>query len=193
MFKYKVYFRVALFPEGVKGYHFEEDEVGGVIHHTFIEDTEVFEKYLCTKEQSDYVLNKFINEYVYSSINETITELSYEANGTFYCKIKLNNKECLSENDYELKLFIEELLWPADTSDNIIVYINGINYNLDLKVDYFTDLLEEEKEQEQEQEKDTSNSVYYTELINNAVKMLEEFDTKSQPKNQNQREEIEFI
>lgn len=198
MLTYKVYFRVALYPEGVKGYHFEEEEADGVTHHTFIEDTDVFKQYLCTKEQSDAVLNKFINEYD-NSIDETIYELRYEDNGTFYCKIKLNDKEWLNKNDYVLQLFLEELLWPPDTSDNIIVCVNGIHYNLDLKVDYFTECLEEEEEKEPEEEEPEekeqykSNSVYYTELINNAVKLLEEFDNKSQPKNQNQHEQIEFI
>ena len=153
MLTYKVYFRIALFPEGVKGHHFEEEtDENGLTYSKLIEDTDVFEQYLCSKEQSEFVLSELITVCVYNLIDKnTISELTYEGNGNFYCKIILNEEYWLNTTDDEKEQYIEELLWPGDIHDDAIIFINETHYYLQLDIDYITDWLEESDEDEDEE------------------------------------------
>lgn len=168
MLTYKVYFRIALFPEGVRGMHIEEEEGDdGVIYGELVEDDEVFEQYLCNGHQAPFILNELNS--IYSSITgDTVTKLHYDNNGKFNCKVTLQNDDW---NDDELQQYINELLWPADIHDSAFMFINGKQVNLQIEIDYITDWLDEEDEEgdeeedEDEIEQKTYNGVYYDDAM----------------------------
>lgn len=219
MLTYKVYFRIALFPEGVKGFHFEEEEGdNGVTYGEFIEDTEVFDEYLCTDHQAPFVVNEL--SYIYSSLSgDTVTELQYEDNGKFNCKITLQSDEWLKDDTgNELESYINELLWPADIHDSAFMFIKEKPCCLQLEIDYITDWLEEdddesppsedEEDEEEDEEEDQHmfNGVYYADAMEMEAAIefhfkwrkqreqtQREIDTDTQSKMENQPEKIEFI
>ena len=165
MLTYNVYFRIALFPEGVQGFHFEEEEGDdGVTYREFVEDNEVFDNFLCSDCQAPFVVNELTA--VYSTITgDTVTELQYEDNGKFNCKITLQSDEWLKdETGNELESYINELLWPADIHDSAFMFINGKPINLQFEIDYISDWLEEEEDEEDEDEEDEDEESDYGEI-----------------------------
>jgi len=220
MLIYKVYFRIALFPEGVKGFHFEEEEGDdGVTYGEFVEDTEVFDKYLCTDRQAPFVVNEL--SYIYSSLSgDTVTELHYEDNGKFNCKITLQSDEWETvKSGNELESYIDELLWPADIHDSAFMFIKGKPVNLQMEIDWLEQVYwleedddesppsqDEEEDEEEHNEQHMFNGVYYADAMEMEAAIEEHFkwrklreqtqreiDTDSQSKRENQPEKIEFI
>lgn len=172
MLTYKVYFRISLFPKDINGFHFEEEEANNdVTYGEFVEDTEVFDKYLCTDHQAPFIVNEL--SYIYSSFSgDTVTELQYENNGKFNCKITLQSDEWLSDKTgIELESYIDQLLLPADIHDSAFMFINGKPVNLQTEIDYFTDWLDEDddefdySEEVEENEQYIFNGVYYSDAM----------------------------
>jgi hypothetical protein len=163
MLTYKVYFRVALFPEGVKDLRFEDDIYK---NDKFIEANKVYNKHLCTEQQSAFILNELTS--VYSMLNEiNVTNLTYEGTGNFNCKVTLKNNESLYDaKTDELDRYICEMLWPANIHEPAIMFINGEKLYFQLEVDYITDWLEEDANVEEDKiTQYTYNGVYYADSI----------------------------
>jgi hypothetical protein len=161
MLTYKVYFRIALFPEGVNGVHFEEEEGDdGVTYGEFVEDNEVFDNFLCSDCQAPFVVNELTS--VYNLITgDTVTELQYEDNGKFNCKITLQSDEWLKDETVnELESYINELLWPADIHDSAFMFIKGQPLYLQLEIDYISNWLEEDEDDEEEDDEEEEESDY---------------------------------
>lgn len=151
MLTFKVYFRISLFPEGVKGFHFEEKEIKkGVTYGEFVEDYEVFDEYLCTERQSKYVINEL--SYIYSRYHaDTVTNLKYENDGKFTCKITLNSDDWITnqrDDDDELTQYIEELLWPGDIHCEGYMFVRGAFYYVQMEVDYISDWVDEDEDED---------------------------------------------
>ena len=139
MTEYRTYFKIALYPKGIKGCYMDED-------CEFIVDYDVQRKYLCNSEQSTHVLKYLTNEYKTSVYGEySISDLQYLGKGGFSCLIKFNNEDCI-EHD-ELEELITSLIWPGDYHDNVFIKINNEKLELDIELETYieeTDVDEEE-------------------------------------------------
>ena len=147
MSEFQIYFKVALIPAGEKyqhNYNNDDDD------YIFEEIRKKFNTYLCTHEQSSYVL-KELNEIYDGLKDDTITKLRYMNDGKFTCVVTLQHKQWC---DNELYDYIEELLWPADIHDTHYMFINSKQYSLDLDVTYISDWLDIEEANEMENEED---------------------------------------
>jgi hypothetical protein len=139
---YEVYFKIALYPEGVNGFHFEEeqDEETGIMYGEFVEDFEDFNKYLCSKHQSTTVLEFLRNEYYILGVADvTVCDIEFENNGKFKCKVKIVTEKYDELNDDELEEIIENAIWPGFDAESIQIFIDGKALKMDLKLDYFVE------------------------------------------------------
>jgi hypothetical protein len=139
---YEVYFKIALYPEGVNGFHFEEeqDEETGIMYGEFVEDFEDFNKYLCSKQQATIVLEFLRNEYYILGVADvTVCDIEFENNGKFKCKVKIVTEKYDELNDDELEEIIENAIWPGFDAESIQIFIDGKALKMDLKLDYFVE------------------------------------------------------
>ena len=128
-----VIFKIALYPEGVSDFHYEELDFGdGKIFMERIDDDEVFEEHLCKSENSDCVLDELNN--IYKHINDIykITNLKFEGNGIFSCNVIT---DVSFDNEDEMYNIIKELLWPADIHDVGYLFIKNKFHYIILEVD----------------------------------------------------------
>jgi hypothetical protein len=156
MLTYKVYFKVALLPEGVKTFRIEEEKGENELtsYYEFIECPEVFDKFLCTESQALFVYNDLNS--VYELYNEDkITNLLFENNGQFTCKVTLIHDGWRESSDEEIEDYITELLWPADIHDSAIIFIHNKHYYLQLEINYMDCWIETEEEDEEEEEEES--------------------------------------
>lgn len=139
MTEYRTYFKISLYPKGIKGCYMDED-------CEFIVDYDVQRKYLCNIEQSTHVLKYLTNEYKTSVYGEYgISDLKYLGKGEFRCLIKFNYKDCI-EHD-ELEELITSLIWPGDYHEDVFIMINNEKLELDIELETYieeTDVDEEE-------------------------------------------------
>jgi hypothetical protein len=139
---YEVYFKIALYPEGVNGFHFEEehDEETGIMYGEFVEDFEDFKKYLCSKHQSTTVLEFLRNEYYILGVADvTVCDIEFENNGKFKCKVKIITEKYDEITDDDLEEIIENAIWPGFDAESIQIFIDGKALKMDLKLDYFVE------------------------------------------------------
>jgi hypothetical protein len=139
---YEVYFKIALYPEGVNGFHFEEeqDEETGIMYGEFVEDFEDFNKYLCSKQQATRVLEFLRNEYYILGVADvTVCDIEFENNGKFKCKVKIITEKYDELNDDELEEIIENAIWPGFDAESIQIFIDEKSLKMDLKLDYFVE------------------------------------------------------
>ena len=142
---YEAYFKIALYPDGVKGFHFEEEiNEFGVTYAEFIKDYKDFNTYLCSDYQSTYVLQYLRNIYTNVSIADVsiadviITDLIYETDGKFNCNVKFFcDEESAELTDEAIGEIIENTLWPTDKLDGITIKICGETFSIDICLDYF--------------------------------------------------------
>ena len=152
---YEAYFKIALYPDGVKGFHFEEEiNEFGVTYADFIKDYKDFDTYLCSDYQSTYVLKYLGNIYKNVSIADVsiadvsiadvsisdviITDLIYETDGKFNCNVKFFcDEESAELTDEAIGEIIENTLWPTDKLDGITIKICGETFSIDICLDYF--------------------------------------------------------
>jgi hypothetical protein len=179
MVAYKVYFRVALYPEGVKGFHYEEFTENNVTFVEMVEEPETFIKYLCTDEQSSQVI-EYINSIHQDS--DQVTDLKFTKNGKFVCKVYSN----FDDDDDDIK----EILWPNDLVDSSYIFIHGKIHDIDLEVDYIDVTLDDTEDDDVEQK--TYNGVYYADAMDMEAQMKEDAKWKK-IREQNKPEKIEFI
>ena len=137
---YEAYFKISLYPDGFKGFHFEEiTNEFGVKYAEFVNNCKNFNSYLCTDSQSTYVLKYLKTIYKKASIaGVTITDLIYETTGRFNCNVGIFCDEDAAElKDEEIGEIIENTLWPTDEKDGITIIICGETYSIDICLDYF--------------------------------------------------------
>ena len=137
---YEAYFKISLYPDGIKGFHFEEKtNEFGVKYAEFVNNCKNFNSYLCTDSQSTYVLKYLKTIYKKASIaGVTITDLIYETTGRFNCNVGIFCDEDAAElKDEEIGEIIENTLWPTDEKDGITIIICGETYSIDICLDYF--------------------------------------------------------
>ena len=142
---YEAYFKIALYPDGVKGFHFEEEiNEFGVTYAEFIKDYKDFNTYLCSDYQSTYVLQYLRNIYKNVSIADVsisdiiITDLIYETDGKFNCNVRIFcDEESVELKDESIGELIENTLWPTDKLDGITIIICGETFSIDICLDYF--------------------------------------------------------
>jgi len=137
---YEAYFKIALYPAGVKGFHFEEEiNEFGVTYAEFIKDYNDFNKYLCSDYQSTYVLQYLRNIYKNVSIEDVIiTDLIYETAGKFNCIMSFfRDEDSDALTDDSIGELIENTLWSTDKPDGITIIICGEAFSIDICLDYF--------------------------------------------------------
>jgi hypothetical protein len=124
-------FEIALYPEGIQRFNFEEEtDENGVTYSEFIENSDIFEKHICTDKQSKYVLSYLKEQYEFDNQNEVYyRSLKYEGHGIFTIEIVFNNMDM---DDDESIQEIEVLVWPSDIHDDCILFIEGNMYQLDI-------------------------------------------------------------
>lgn len=130
-----VLFQVALLPEGVKDFHFEEisNENGRTISE-MVSDDDVFEEHLCTLEQHSYVLKELKSVYsMYETHVYEISQIEFQGNGLFSCNIINKSSKILKSND-EMNEVVDDLLWPADIHGSAFVFIDGECYEISIEI-----------------------------------------------------------
>ena len=151
MTEYRTYFKVALYPKGIKGCYIDED-------CEFIVDYDIQHKYLCNSEQSTQVLKYITNVYKTSVYGEYgISDLKYLGKGEFSCLIKFNYEDFI-EHD-ELEELITSLIWPGDYHEDVFIMINNEKLELDIELETYieeTDVDEEEIYESEEYADDES-------------------------------------
>ena len=127
----KTYFTVALYPDGIQRFNFEEEtDENGVTYSEFIENSDIFEKHICTDKQSKYVLSYLKNQYEFNEQNDLYyRSLKYDGYGRFSIEIIFKNMDVKDDESIEE---IETLVWPADIHEDSILFIEGNTYNLDI-------------------------------------------------------------
>ena len=147
----KTYFEIALYPEGIQRFNFEEEtDEDGVTYSEFIENSDIFEKHICTDKQSKYVLSYLKEQYEFNEQNELYyRSLKYDGYGQFSIEIVFNN---MVEDDESIEE-IETLVWPADIHEDCILFIEGNIYNLDIdSINY--EYINEEQDENDENDDD---------------------------------------
>ena len=135
---YEVYFKIALYPEGI-------------MYGEFVEDFEDFKKYLCSKQQSATVLEFFKNAYdIFGLADVTVRDVEFENNGKFNCKVEIVTEKYDEFADDDLEEIIETAIWPGFDAETIQIFIEGKALKMDLKIDYFVEGDDEEEENEEE-------------------------------------------
>jgi len=128
-----VLFKLALYPEGVSDFHYEEVDIGnGKKGMRSVEDDDVFETHLCTQEKSKYVLEELNNIYTYIDDVYKIINLKFEGDGLFSCSIIT---DITFEDEEEMFDIIKNLLWPAYLHDVGYVFIKNKIHTISLEVD----------------------------------------------------------
>jgi hypothetical protein len=96
-------FEIALYPEGIQRFNFEEEtDEDGVTYSEFIENSDIFEKHICTDKQSKYVLSYLKQQYEFDNQNELYyRSLKYEGHGIFTIEIVFNNMDVNDEESIE--------------------------------------------------------------------------------------------
>jgi len=137
----KTNFTVALYPEGIHRINFEEEtDEDGVTYTEFIENSDIFEKHICTDKQSKYVLSYLKNQYEFDEKQDFYYRmLKYDCLGQFSMEIVFNN---MVDDDESIE-DIEELVWPADIHDDCIIIFQGNTYNLDIDTIFYENVNEE--------------------------------------------------
>lgn len=142
---YEVYFQLALYPDGVKGFQYNNDldELGNLV--TYIqEDEETFTKYVCNDAQASYVVNMYNNHKNIISQNGTYKrELTYEDKGFYTCKVDMlipcneNINNFLEDEEYLNTILFD--MWPLDANGCSCLYINDKKYIIDISISLITD------------------------------------------------------
>jgi hypothetical protein len=177
---YEVYFKIALYPEDINGFHYEEE---------FNEESEItgeyivdFNKYLCSKEQSTTVLKYLKNEYdVLNVADVCIFDLEFSNNGKFNCKIKIVTEKYYELNDDEIQEIIEDSIWPSFNMETVYILINETVFKMVLNLDYFVegdDDGDDEKGERYSSDEDDKNEKIYPDYISSdeSEKEIEEED-----------------
>jgi len=154
---YEVYFKIALYPKGVNWFHFEEiqDEVSGTMYSEFVEDSKDFNKYLCTQNQSNAVLQTLRNEYeIIALADVTIRDLEFNNNGQFNCKVEIVTEKYDELNDDEIQQIIENSIWPGYDAEPLYIFIDGEPLKMDLQLAYFVEYDDDDEEEQQDEEGD---------------------------------------
>jgi hypothetical protein len=152
---YEVYFKIALYPKGVNWFHFEEkqDEVSGIMYSEFVKDSEDFNKYLCTQNQSNAVLQALRNEYEFIALADvTVRDFDFDNNGHFNCKVEIITEKYDELNDDEIEQIIDNAIWPGYDAKPVYVFIDGEVFKMDLQLEYFVEYDDDEEEQEYQAE-----------------------------------------
>ena len=155
MNKFIVNLSIALYPKGVKGFSIIEEasELGTCFD--FQRDYGTFDKYLCTKEQSKYVINYLSKFYAEECCDEYgITDLQIGDNdGEFICKAHLLSEGNGPANEIGCHDNIREMIWPADIHEDCRIVIGKNVYTFDIEINNIEDD-EDEDEEEYEMDED---------------------------------------
>jgi hypothetical protein len=142
-----VYFRIALYPEANNEFYIDDQdyEEVGIICSEYNKHIENFQKCLCTKHQSKYVLSFLKNMFNNAQCDVLIGELKYENRGNFNCKLHIITKECEDGNEYgnnddddeQIEEIIGILLLPLFRTDTYHIMIDNKKYIVVPKMDYY--------------------------------------------------------
>jgi hypothetical protein len=142
---FEIYFQMALYPEGVKGFHYNNDvdENGKVI--TYLqEDEDTFDRYVCNDVQATYVVNMYNNHKDIISQNSLYKrELIYEEKGFYTCKVDMlipNNEDInnyLSDEEHLNTIIFD--MWPSDKDGYSCLYIKDKKYVIDVSIALISD------------------------------------------------------
>lgn len=143
-----VYFRIALYPEANNEFYIDDQdyEEVGIICSEYNKHIENFQKCLCTKHQSKYVLSFLKNMFNNAQCDVLIGELKYENCGNFNCKLHIITKECEDGNEYgnndddddeQIEEIIGILLLPLFRTDTYHIMIDNKKYIVVPKMDYY--------------------------------------------------------
>jgi hypothetical protein len=132
MLTYKVYFKVALIPDGI-------DIYGFCPGFGDFRDDNIINKYLCKETESQKIIDYLYSIYKDYPNGEDIYDLTYIDNGMFKCKI-------IAEND-TYQCDIQDILWPDEIIHKYI-FVDETNRSIDLDVD----TIEEEDEENDDEE-----------------------------------------
>uniref|UniRef100_A0A6C0IT06 Uncharacterized protein n=1 Tax=viral metagenome TaxID=1070528 RepID=A0A6C0IT06_9ZZZZ len=143
---------MALYPDGVKGFQYNNDvdDNGNVI--TYIqEDEDTFNMYVCNDVQSSYVVKDIIQQ---NSLYKR--DLKYEKNGFYICKVDMlipSNEDINQylENEEHINAILFDM-WTSDKDGYSCLYIKDKKYIIDISVSFISNNDVEEKKEEDKQE-----------------------------------------
>jgi len=136
-----VYFRIALYPEAINEFYIDDQdyEEVGFICSEYNKHIENFQKLLCTKQQSKYVLPFLKNMFNNAECDVLISEPKFENHGKFTCKIHIISKEYENEedDDEQIEEIIGMMLMPLFRLDTYHIMIDNKKYIVVPKMDYY--------------------------------------------------------
>lgn len=134
-------FEVALYPEGVSGYHFEEDDEGCC---ELVEDLDIFEKHKCCEKQSQHVLTYLKDAYDrYNNNDIEFSLLKFDKYSNIF-SVQITFKGHDLDDDDEIE-YVDELILPGDVNDEFYLFIDQQIHFLHIKLCYYSDVDEAEE------------------------------------------------
>jgi len=134
-------FEVAIYPEGVSGYHFEEDDEGCC---ELVEDIDIFEKHKCCEKHSSIVLEYLKDAYDrYTNNDIEFRSLKFDKYcNTFSVQITFKGHDLDDDDEIE---YVDELILPGDVHDEFYLFIDSQIHFLHIKLCYYSDVEEDEQ------------------------------------------------
>ena len=141
-------FEVAIYPEGVSGYHFEEDDDGCC---EMVEDLDIFEKHKCCEKHSSRVLEYLKDAYDrYTNNDIEFRSLKFDKySNVFSVQITFKGHELDHDDEIE---YVDDLILPGDVHDDFYLFIDSQIHFLHIKLCYYSDVEDEDEEQEQKEQ-----------------------------------------
>jgi len=137
-------FEVAIYPEGVSGYHFEEDDEGCC---ELVEDLDIFEKHKCCEKHSSIVLEYLKDAYDrYTNNDIEFTLLKFDKYSNIF-SVQITFKGHDLDDDDEIE-YVDELILPGDVHDEFYLFIDSQIHFLHIKLCYYSDIEEDEQVEE---------------------------------------------